>query len=427
VIGNQSGGNMDDATLRDVSRLVDSIVLSIPFFLFAVRLFTRKALVISGLKMLLGFGLFVFTGSLLKFVIWGQQLGVTYGMLIPIGIMLFFLIVLMRNWIFAFNVEESDLRESIRKVLSRSNTQFSETASRITFVDKFITLDIEGNSIFSSARISYIGKLSTSFLPELQKDVGNSRIRKVSWLSLVVLAFGLLLLNTGISEFLPNNGMGMSTITLGGTMTFGEKVLADTLGLMPLSFILNGIVGVTLGIRLLNRHPLLLSSWWSVLPALLLPLTFVFRAILSQAIYGFDFSDSTFALVMVFLAFALFRLGRTYSVFDITESDFLECLRAVSGRHNISCEVSNSRVVLGNEKNYVAVTPSNWSTAALFIDPKSFPNYKEYLSDLRRELGKKQLAGFPKMGVSILLGSLAFLGLWLLPFGLAFVFRLFGK
>jgi hypothetical protein len=418
---------MDDVTLTDVSRLVNSIFLSVPFFLFAAKLLTRKVLVISGLKISAIIGSFIFTGFLLMLLIQSLQSKFSYVPLIPIVLSLCFPVFFLRNSTFAFNVEEADLRENIRKVLRRLGIQFSETASRITFVDKIATLDVEGNPIFSSARISYIGKLPPSFLSELQKEFENNRAKKINWLPLVLFIFGLFILSIQASDFLPDNGVGMSSLKLGGTMTFGEKVLAKTLGLMPLSFILYGVMGVILGIRLLSRRPLLLSSWWTVFPVLLFSLTIVFRAILSQAIYGFDFSDSMFALVMVFLAFTSFRLGRTYSVFDITVSNLLECLREVSGRHNVSCVISNSRVVLGNEKNYVTLASSNLATATLFIDPKSFPNYREYLSDLRRELGKKQLVGFPKIGLLTLLGSLAFLGLWLLPFGLGFVFRLFGK
>jgi hypothetical protein len=418
---------MDNIDTLDFSRLVNSLIISLPLFIFAVRLLSRKALVVSALKVSILIGVTTFTGFFLMLLIQDRELDTSYGLLIPIVFMLSVLILFLRNWIVAFNVEESSLREGAITILQRLGIKFSESSGRFILNETSTVLEILYVPSYSSTLIHYNGKLPSSFLPELQTELKSGRIRKTNWLALIVFIYGLFFLNMGLSKFLPDNGMGLSSIPYGRSLTPGELLLSRTLILIPLGFMLYGFWGAVLGIRLLNRRPLLLSPWWFFVPFSFPVLVFVFRAIGFQIIYGFDFSDSVFALFMASLVFVAFLFGRTYLLFNITQDDFLDSLKDVSIRHNISHSLSNSRIILADEKNFVSLTPAKLSTAAISIDPKSFPDYKVFLSNLRAALNKKRLSGFSGTGLLILLISLGFLGLWFLPIIVSFIFDLISK
>lgn len=417
---------MNDISIFDIADLVSSIIVCVPVFIFAGRLFFRKTWMISGPQIATVVGVTWFTSFLVRLLIQSTQFDVnsSYGLLIPTVVISLIIAVFFKNWLIVFNVEELTLREGIRAILTRQNIRFSETSNEILIADTNAHIEIRYLPIYSSSQIMMYGKFPFSFLAEMRIALANSQSVGINYFSFIALALGMFFLSTGLSGFLPSNGMGMNSLPVGQSLGFGEELLANTIMLVPASFMLWSVIGIVLGIRLLGRRSLLISSWWLFVPIILPSLLISFRAVFSQFAYGFDFSDSmiaVFALAFLFPFYRWFNSG--YNIFDVVEEDLLACLKIVADMHNIPYTRSVSRFTLGNEKNFVAFTASDSSTATIHIDKKSFPAHKEFISDLRLELKKRPLVGFPKLGLATLLGSLAFLALWFLPSIMSIFFR----
>jgi hypothetical protein len=181
--------------------------------------------------------------------------------------------------------------------------------------------------------------------------------------------------------------------------------------LILVAFLAWSVIGIVLGARSLGNRPLLIPTWLLNFQLIILSFMLFF-----QLASEFNLVNKILSLVILFLSFFIFRRYFSgYSILDAVEEDLLDCLKTVAGRHNISYTQSKSRFVLGNEKNFVEFFASGITSANIYIDKKSFPESKEFVSDLRLELEKRTLDGPPKMGRMLLLSSLAFLVLCILP------------
>lgn len=414
---------MDEIAKYELSSIVSSMLIGISIMALGIRLFIPKPLIVSGRKGLVFIGGILLTVALSMLIIQNLRLDASFSFLILFVVLFISAFLSFRNWIFFSNVDHSLLRETVRDILMRKNIQFTETRSMIQLAESSTTLEFVYNTPYSLASIRTKGKLPSFFLADLEIACNNIRAQKIDWSALFYVFIGLFIATLQLSDFLPDNGVGMSSLPYGRPLTFGEQILETTMFLISFGFLLWGVMGVMLGVRLLFRRPLMLSPWWLAIPLAIPSSAFAFRSVLSQILYGFDFSDSIFALFMLFLLVPLFQYGWGRYVLDITEGDFLDCLRTTMAKYNIPNVLSGSRVILGNEKNYVHLTSTEWTTAIIHIDRKSFPSNREFLADLRFSLGKLRLVGFPKMGLTILLLSLAWLSWWLLPY---IIFRVFG-
>lgn len=406
---------MDDETLIDVSRIVSSIVLCIPLFIFAVRLFFRKALVVSGPKTAVAISLTCFGAVLIMLLIQDLRFETSYAPLIPV-VIVFFILIPLRRMIPVFNVEESTLYDSIRNILQRLDINFSESSNRFWLVKTATWLECTTADYFDFGLIRYDGTLPANFVSELRNAVVKIRPTKISRFGLLVFMIGLFYLSMSLSDFLPNNGMGLSRIPYGRPLTSGEELLARTLTLIPISFMLWAVAGVILGLRLLYRRPFLLEPWWFAVPLSLPSLMIALRAVGSQFMYGFDFADSVLTLYNIFIIFLVFEFGWVYYIFNIAEDDLLESLKAVLSKRDLALTRSRGRIPIGSGNNYVVLGHTRSFAATIRLNSKSFPHWKEFLSELRVTLSKKHLAEFPKFGLTIMLISIAFLGFWFAPY-----------
>lgn len=414
---------MEHIAKYELSDIVSSMIIGVSIMALGIRMLIPKPLIVSGQKGLIFIGGILMAVALTRLIIQDLQLGASFSFLILFVVLFVGAYLSFRNWIFFSNVDHSLLRETVREVLTRKNTQFTETRNTIQLAEPSTALEFVYNSPYGSISLRVKGKLPAFFLTDLKLAYKNIRTQKIDWSALFLAFIGLFIATIQLSDFLPHNGVGMSSLPYGRPLTFGEEMLEKTFLLVPIGFILWAVMGVVLGVRLLFRRPLILSPWWFAIPASLPSAGFVIRAVLSQVVYGFDFTDSMFALLMVFILFPAYRYGWGYVVLDIKENDFVECLKSVLNKHNLTYSSLNSRIMLGSEKSYVQLTSTELFTAIIHIDSKSLIDSTGFLSDVRTELSNLHLLGFPKMGLIILLVSLAFLALWLLP---NIVFRIFG-
>lgn len=410
----------------ELTKILNSLIVGASIIAVGLRLFVPRAIVISGRKASIFFGVILITIALVNLALQGGLSGFSYTFFIFFAILVLSAFLSFRNWVLVSNVDYSLLREKVRNILGRENIPFTEIRNTIKLTDSSSSLEFTHRPLSSAASIRMQGRMPVSFLANLQLELKNARAPKIDWSALYFISMGLFLATIQVSDYLPDNGMGMSSIPIGRSLTFGEVLLEKTFLLVPGGFILWAIMGVILGVRLLFRRPLLLSSWWFAIPVSLPSLGFAFRAALSQILYGFDFSDTMFAVFMVGLLLPITRYGWGHIVLDLDEKGFIECLKVALDKRNLTYSVSDSLITLGNEKSYVILTPTEGATALVHLDSKTFPNSKGFISDLRVSLNKKVLAGFPKMGMTILLISLAFLMWWLLPVWIGFVARAFG-
>lgn len=416
---------MDEIAKYELSDIVSSVILGISIMALGIRMLIPKPLIVSGRKGSIFIGGILMSVALARLIIQDLRLGASFSFLILFLVLFVGAYFAFRNWIFFSNVDHSLLRETVRDILTRKNVQFTESRNTIQLAESSTRLEFVYNSPYGSISLRVKGKLPAFFLTDLKLAYKNIRAPKIDWSALFLAFIGLFVATIQLSDFLPDNGVGMSSIPYGRPLTFGEEILEKTFLLVPFGFILWAIMGVVLGVRLLFRRPLMLSPWWFAIPMSFPSAGFVIRSVLSQVVYGFDFSDSMFALLMIVILFPAARYGWGYIVLDVAEKDFVECLKTVMSKHNLTYSSLDSRIMLGSEKSYVQLTSAELFTAIVHINSKTFPNQREFLSDLRVALGKVKLVGFPKMGTTILLISLVFLMWWLLPVGLGYVIRLF--
>jgi len=410
----------------ELSEILNSLIIGVSIIAVGVRLFIPRAIVTSGRKASIFFGVVLITIALINLGLPGGLSGFSYTFFIFFAILILGAFLSFRNWVLVSNVDYALLREKVRDILGRKNIPFTETRNTLKLADSSSAVEFVHRPLSSSTSIRMQGRLPASFLADLQLELKNTRTPKIDWSALYFISTGLFLATIQLSDYLPDNGIGMSSIPYGRPLTFGEVLLEKTFLLVPGGFILWAVMGAILGVRLLFRRPLLLSSWWFAIPGALPSFGFAFRAALSQIVYGFDFSDTMFALFMVSLLLPIARYGWGHIALDIEEKDFVECLKSTLDKRNLTYSVSDSLFTLGSEKSYVVLTPAEGATALVHLEAKTFTNPKEFISDLRASLNKKVLTGFPKMGMTILLISLAFLMLWLLPVGIGLIARVFG-